>query len=141
MFKTVLLPIDLTHTESWERALPAALEAAGDGGTVHLLGIVHEVGSAMVATFLPKGFEKEALARMKSEMEDFAAGHARNGTPIEVHVGHGHVPETILGAAEKTGADLIVMAAHPPHELTSMLVGSYAGKVVRNAPISVLVVR
>ena len=141
MFKTVLLPIDLAHTESWEKALPTALEIAGDGGEVHLLGIVHEVGSAMVASFLPKGFEIEALEKMKAGMEDFAAKHARNGTPIYVRVGHGHIPETILKVAAKVDADLIVMAGHSPTELTSMLVSSYAGKVVRNAPISVMVVR
>ncbi len=141
MYKTVLLPIDLAHRESWEKALPTALEIAGNGGEVHLLGIVHEVGSAMVASFLPEGFEVEALEKMKAGMDEFAADHAQNGTPIHVLVGHGHVPETILKVAAKIDADLIVMAGHSPTELTSMLVSSYAGKVVRNAPVSVMVVR
>lgn len=141
MFRTVLLPIDLNHSESWEKALPAALDAAGEGGTVHLLGIVHDVGSAMVATFLPKGFETEALKQMQAALENFAATHARGTTPIKAHTGHGHVPETILRTANAIQADLIVMAAHPPNELTSLLVASYAGKVVRNAKTSVMVVR
>ena len=82
---------------------------------------------------------KQKLHKMKEALQTFAAKHAQSR--IQTHVGHGHVPETILKTAEDIGADLIVMAAHPPNELTSMLVGSYASKVVRHAPISVMVAR
>ena len=56
-------------------------------------------------------------------------------------MGHGHVHETILKVAKKLGADLIVMASHPPDDLRSFLVGSSAEKVVRHADVPVLVVR
>ncbi len=123
MFDKVLLPIDMTHPESWEKALPMALRCAGSSGEIHVLGIVHDLGAAMIASYLPEDFEKTAMAR------------------VHVHVGHGHVPETILRIAGDLGADLIVMASHPPNELKTLLVGSNADKVVRHATLPVLVAR
>ena len=49
--------------------------------------------------------------------------------------------EIILAKAGKLGCDLIVMASHPPDDLRTFLVGSYADKVVRHSEIPVLVVR
>lgn len=141
MHENVLFPIDLQHEDSWRTALPVAQHLAGTEGRLHLLGIVHDVGSSMVATFLPKGFEQKALADMKSALDSFADGHFPAGSKVEVHVGHGHVTETILKSAADLGADLIVMASHRPDELRSMLISSHANAVVRHAPVSVMVVR
>ncbi|GHF56834.1 universal stress protein [Seohaeicola zhoushanensis] len=141
MFDKVLLPIDLTYPESWDKALPAALKCAGTGGEVHLLGIVHDLGSAMVASFLPADFEKQAIARMQTALEEFQAKHLAGDPRVQLHVGHGHVPETILKVARKLDADLIVMASHPHGDLGTLLVGSNADKVVRHADRPVLVVR
>ncbi|MFC4667376.1 universal stress protein [Seohaeicola nanhaiensis] len=141
MFDKVLLPIDLNHPESWTKALPAALNCAGDSGEIHLLGIVHDLGAAMVAAYLPVGFEEKALAEMESGLQAFQASHLAGHARVHVHVGHGHVPETILKEAAKLGADLIVIASHPPGDLGTLLVGSNADKVVRHADRPVLVVR
>ena len=141
MFDNIVLPIDLNHPASWERALPMALKLAGAGGTVHVLGIVHDVGAALPASFLPADYETKALNHMEAELESFIAANVPAGAKASPHVGHGHVPETILSVAGKLGADLIVMASHPPDDLRSFLVGSAAEKVVRHAEIPVLVVR
>jgi len=139
MFDTVLLPIDLGHPASWEKAVPIAQRVMAKGGTLHAMGVVHDLGSAMVATYLPEGFEQEALRRMQADLDAFAAENLPEGT--QVHVGHGPVPETILKMAAQLGADLIVMASHPPDTLRTLLVGSYADRVVRHATLPVLVVR
>ena len=141
MFDKILLPIDINHPESWEKALPAARKCAGQTGEIHLLGIVHDLGSAMVSSFLPADFEKTAMERLKAELGDLARKTVGESGKMQVHVGHGHVPETILRVAGQLGADLIVMASHPPHDLQTLLVGSYAEKVVRNSEIPVLTVR
>ena len=70
MHDNVLLPVDLQHPESWEKALPAARRLAGETGIIHLLGIVHDFGSSMVATFLPKGYEQKALQAREAEDEN-----------------------------------------------------------------------
>lgn len=141
MTKTILLPIDLNHEASWTKALPMALDLAGEGGTLHLLGIVHDLGTAAVASFLPEGFEQKALQAMKADLDAFAAARVPAGRKTVAHVGHGHVPEQVLTHAKQVGADVIVMASHPPDELMTWLVGSQADKVVRHSDRPVLVVR
>ncbi|MEE2860969.1 MAG: universal stress protein [Paracoccus sp. (in: a-proteobacteria)] len=141
MHRNILLPIDLQHSESWERALPVAQHLAGAQATIHLLGIVHDFGSSMVATFLPKGFEEKALQAMKDSLEDFASRHFQDPSRARTHVGHGNISETILRNAEKYDVDLIVMASHKPDELRSILVSRDVNAVVRHSPVSVMVVR
>lgn len=141
MFDSVLLPIDLNHSASWQKALPMALRLCEGGGTLHVLGIVHDLGSALVASYLPADFERQALAAMKTELDAFAARELPEGVRAAVHVSHGHVPERILAAADEVEADVIVMASHPPDDLGTFLVGSNADKVVRHATRPVLVVR
>ncbi len=140
MYKNILLPIDLNQVASWEKAMPAAISHAGEGGTIHLLGIVQDFGSSMVATFLPKGYEQKVLEAMKDSLNAFADDHMA-GVKVKTHVGHGHVAETILKSAKKMGADLIVMGSAKPDELRSMLISSHANAVVRHSPVSVMVVR
>ena len=137
MFDTVLLPIDLNHPASWEKALPMAQKLAADG-TLHVLGIVHDFGMASIASYLPDGFEAEALQKMQSDLNSFVA---TNAPGAQAHVAHGHVPEMIMGTADDVNADVIVMASHPPDELMTFLVGSNADKVVRHSTRPVLVVR
>ncbi len=48
--------------------------------------------------------------------------------------------EEVLRAAERLGADLIVMAAHRP-ELSDYLIGPNSARVVRHARQSVLILR
>ena len=111
------------------------------GGEIHLLGIVHDLGSAVISSFLPENFEQTAMESLKAKLEDLAAKEFSSGNKFETHVGHGHVPETILRIAEQIGADLIVMASHPPNDFQTLLVGSNADKVVRHSPIPVLTLR
>ncbi|WGW03729.1 universal stress protein [Tropicibacter oceani] len=141
MFDRILLPIDVTHPESWEKAIPAALQCAGTTGEIHLLGVVHDLGSAVVSSFLPEGFEQKAMEDLKTRLAELAQSQFPAGSNVMVHVGHGHVPETILRIAEQTNADLIVMHSQPATELQTLLVGSNANKVVRHATIPVLTIR
>lgn len=140
MSKTILLPIDLNHPASWEKALPMALDLAGEDGTLHILGIVHDLGAAAVASFLPEDFEEKALQKMKAELDAFIAANIPGGN-AKAHVGHGHVPEQVIEHGKRLNADVIVMASHPPDELMTWLVGSQADKVVRHSDRPVLVVR
>ena len=141
MFRNILLPVDIEHPESWTKSLPMAMKLAGDDGTVHILGIVHDVGSAWVAQSLPRDFEAKSLQQMKTRLNEMAVGVSEAGIRVKTHVGHGHVAEHILKAAGTTGADLIVMTALQPDDLRSLLVGSNSGKVTRHATIPVLTVR
>jgi nucleotide-binding universal stress UspA family protein len=142
MYSNILLAVDLAHEASWSKALPQAAELARmSGGKLHILGIVHELGSAMVASYLPKDYEQQALQHMKKDLEAFMTKHVPAGVDADTHVGHGHVTEVILHTADQIGADLIVMASHPPDQLRTFLVGSHADKVVHHAKGPVLIIR
>lgn len=137
----VLLPIDLQQPESWKTTLDAVRRQVDEGGTVHLMGIVPDIGSSMVASFLPKDYKKQALRAMKDGLDAFAYEQFADGASVQTHVGHGHVAETILKGAKQVGADLIVMASPQRDELRSILISSHTNAVVRHSPCSVLVVR
>ena len=141
MFDKVLLPIDVTHPESWEKALPMALDMCKGGGTLHVLGIVHDIGAAIVSSYLPDDFEEMALQTMKTDLDAFIADNVPSGTKAVALVAHGHVPEHILTEADRIDADLIVIASHPPNDLRAFLIGSNADRIVRPATRPVLVVR
>ncbi|QIE55572.1 universal stress protein [Pikeienuella piscinae] len=139
MFETVLLPVDLGHEESWRKALPLADELRGKTGALHILAVLPDFGESIVSSFFPSDFKENALNEVDAALRAFIEG--KNLDRTTPHVGYGHVAEAILGAAGRVGADLIVMASHPPDELRSILIGSQAGKVVRHAAIPVLVAR
>ncbi|MDO5603950.1 MAG: universal stress protein [Paracoccus sp. (in: a-proteobacteria)] len=141
MFSTILLPVDLQHETSWTRALPVAREVLAEGGVLHLLGIVHDVGNAWVASYLPKGYEARALADMKAQLGEFVRREIGDEGNVVTHVGHGHVAETIVGTATRIGADLIVMSSRSPDELRTFRVSSQGDRVARHSPVSVLLVR
>lgn len=141
MFANVLLPIDLNHEASWTKALPAAERLMDEGGTLHILGIVPDFGASMIASYFPANFEEKALQDLHGSLSDFARDEVAEGLKSAVHVGHGHVPETILKIAKEIHADVIVMASHPPDDVRNLLIGSSAEKVVRHAETPVLVVR
>ncbi|MFV0411075.1 MAG: universal stress protein [Paracoccus sp. (in: a-proteobacteria)] len=141
MFKTILLPIDIQHPASWSQALPVARQLLEADGELHILGIVHDVGNAWVASYLPRGYEQRALEEMKSELNAFVARELPDGRNVITHVGHGHVAETIIDMAQKARADLIVMAARSPDELRTFRIASQADRVVRHSPVSVMILR
>lgn len=141
MFKNILLPIDLQQSPSWELALPVARQLLDPGGRLHLLGIVHDVGNAWVASYLPKGYEKRALEEMKSQLGAFVTRELSDVTNVITHVGHGHVAETVVAMAEKIHADLIIIAANAPDEMRTFRISASADRVVRHSPTSVMIVR
>jgi nucleotide-binding universal stress UspA family protein len=140
MSKNVLLAVDLNHDASWEKALPEAVRQA-EGGALHVLTIVPDFGMTIVAGFFPPDFEANAVKAAAEKLEELVKARAPAGVDPTLHVGLGHVPEEILRVAGETSADLIVMASHPPDVMRELLVGSNADRVVRHAPVSVMVVR
>ena len=141
MFENVLLPVDLSHPESWEKALPAAERLMDEDGTLHVLGIAPDFGSSMVASYFPPDYEARMLGELHDHLTAFVAERIDSRLKSAVHVGHGHIAETILKMAGDIGASAIVMSSHPPDDLKTLLIGSNADKVVRHARIPVLVVR
>ena len=77
----------------------------------------------------------------KKLVDRIAAGLRSAGFRAETSVAKGDVRETIVDAAEKWPADLIVVGSHGRGGLRRLLLGSVAEFVARHAPCSVLIAR
>jgi len=141
MFKSILLPIDLSAPASWSKALPTALNMAKtSGGVLHVITVVPDFGLSVVGTFFEEGFEAKAMHKVGEDLTAWVNAHVGDGVEVHPHVVHGRVYEQIMEAADKLGVDLIVMGSHTP-ELSDYLLGPNAARVVRHARQSVFVVR
>jgi len=141
MTKSILLPVDLNHESSWKSALPQAVELARvGGGKLHVLTVVPDYGSSMVASFFPEGFSDKAIQETKEMLAKFMADNVPDDIDAVAHVVHGTIYKRILATADANDCDLIVLASHRP-SMQDYLLGPNAARVVRHATQSVFVVR
>lgn len=137
MFKNIMVPVDLRHTDAIERALTAAADLAR----------LYRAGVTYVGVTGPEPSEfghnpQDFAGRLK----DFAAQEAaRFGHPSAAHAVVSQDPAAELDTAlhravEETGADLVVMATHEPN-LADYLRASHGGTLAANEAVSVLLIR
>ena len=88
----------------------------------------------------PADFEEKALDQAQAALAKVVDANVPDGTSVQQIVANGTVYEEILSKASDIGAELVVMASHRP-ELQDYLLGPNAARVVRHAPVSVMVVR
>jgi len=142
MYKSILLTIDINESASWEKALPHALDIYRDqGAALHVLTVVPLYGLPIVEGFFPADFESKAVHKAGEDLKALLNTLLKDDQHAEAHVRAGAVHEEILAAIKAIGVDLVVMGSHPPDRVRDFLVGSNADRVVRNSPVSVLVVR
>jgi universal stress protein F len=136
MYKTILVPIDMSHIAKGKANIDLAAQHAAAGARIILLNVVEEIPN-WAAVELPAGLLDKSLEASQSELKAIATAA---GMKVEVEVRTGHSYNTILEVAEKKNVDLIIIASHRPG-LQDYFLGSTASKVVRHANCSVLVVR
>ena len=134
MYKTILVPIDLSHPDQGSKSLGIARHIGGEGSRVVALYVNADV-PGYVAAELPEGLLEKSLIESRAELE-MLSGKAAAETKIR----SGHPPTKILECAEEIGANLIVIASHRPG-LRDYFLGSTAARVVRHAPCAVFVDR
>ncbi len=140
MYRKILLPIDLTHLETYTKVLSIAVEMAQTGkGEIRAITVVPPV-NAMISNFLPDDVVMTTLHENKKLLKMYLSENIPADVNVSLSVVEGQVYPEILREAKDSEADVIVLASHQP-ELSDYLLGSNAAKVVRHAPISVLVVR
>lgn len=141
MYDHILLPVDLGNESSWNKALPTAVEyCSAFGATLHVMTVVPEFGSPMVAQFFPVDHEKKIVEAANELLHKFVADRVPDTVEVHHVVAEGTIYKSIIDTAEKIDADLIVMGSHRP-ELEDYLLGPNAARVVRHSRKSVLVVR
>jgi len=140
MYKSILVPVDLTDTDLAKPAIEAAVAMAqGAGGTVRLVN-VQPLTPVMLAEYVPPDFEEQQKQSAHGALAIIAQECGLGADRVSFAVRQGGIYHEVLEEAKEVGADLIVMSSHRPAMRTYFL-GSNAGHVVRYAPCSVLVVR
>ncbi len=146
MYKRILVPVDGSETAN--KALVAALQLAREGGgqvrIVHMVeGLtpmaIDQYGAAWTGDILDS--LKKAGEQVLSDA--MAIAHSA-GVPADTQLFDSfgeRLAETVVDAAQRFDADLVVVGTHGRRGMGRLLLGSGAEQIVRLAPVPVLVVR
>lgn len=142
MYKNVLVALDLDDKSDLDLTLRRGWQMvqACPGAKLHVMTVLPPFGLSIVGQFFPKGYEKEVGKQLMKRLCEEVDQRLPEGIKAHHIVGEGKVYETVLRIADREKADLIVIGAHRP-DLADYLLGPNAARVVRHAPMSVLVVR
>jgi len=136
MYKTILVPIDISQTE-WGESMIEIARKQGDKDTRIILFHVIEEIPGWIAAEIPKGILEKSRQSTQEKLQAIAQAAS---VKVDIEISAGHPYKTILDKASEEEVDLIVIASHKPG-LQDYFLGSTAAKVVRHARCSVLVVR
>ena len=143
MYKSILVPIDLTNTELAKPALATAVMMAKQSqGTIRLVNVL-PLTPVMLAEYVPADFEAQQRKAAEEALALIGQEIALEPSRVSSAVRQGAIHQEILEEANAMNANLIVMTSHRPHKpgIRTYFLGSNAGHVVRYAKCSVLVVR
>ena len=140
MFKTILVPVDLTELAISRPALEKAVALAEWSGAALRLLNVQQLLPATVMDYVPSDFDEQQKQEAETQLASIAAKLPMPAERVSTAVRVGGVYPEILAEANAWGADLIVIGSHRP-AMSTYLLGSNAKTVVRHAKCSVLVVR
>ena len=105
MYETILMPLDLNETSSWEKSLPAAGDMCRiSGGTLHVMTVLSVSGMNLVGQYFPEGAEDAAKAAALEEMRKLTSEIVPKKVALDHCVAEGSVHEQILATAERIGA-------------------------------------
>lgn len=143
MIETILCAVDVNRLDEETHVLQrAAALARLDDAQLDLITVLPDYGKSVVGGYFEEGHSAKAIAKAKELLTLF--GESALGAEMNAKVRHvvamGAVYHEILVAADKDGADLIVLGAHRP-DLSDYLLGPNAARVVRHSRASVYVVR
>lgn len=137
MFRKIMVPVDLAHLPSLQKALDVAA------------GLAHEYGASLcyvgVTTSQPSSVAHNP-EEYRSKLEAFAREHApENGQAPSVAVYNSHDPvvdldEILVRAVSELQADLVVMATHLPRHIDAIMPAN-GSKVAAHTNVSVFLVR
>ena len=146
MYRRILVPVDGSNTS--KKGLREALKLAASNGA--RVRFVHVVDEGMMPASRPAalGGDREFVRALKDAgtktLAEAVAAAEKNDVRAEcaqrMSAGR-RVSEVILDEAKKWRADLIVIGTHGRRGLNRLLLGSDAERVLRQAPVPVLLVR
>ncbi|MCG6902521.1 MAG: universal stress protein [Rhodobacter sp.] len=137
MFEKIMVPVDLAHPETQQKALQCAADLARSGDCeVCYVGVTTETPGPLGHT--PAEFERKLVEFAEGQ----AAAHGHKASHM-VKIAHDpaiDVDNALLDAVGTTKADLVVMATHKPG-IGDYIWPSNGGKLAAHAKASVFLVR
>lgn len=137
MFETIMVPVDLAHSEKLEKSLKVAADLSKHyGAQAFLIGVTASQPSAVAHT--PAEFRDKLAAFAEAQAEKhgvaFKAKAAMSQDPAR------DLDENLDKVVHEIGADLVIMASHVP-SFAEHLIASNAGYLASHTDVSVFVVR
>lgn len=137
MFSKIMVPVDLVHKDTLQKAL----DVAGDmaklyDATIDVVSVGGELPSQLGHT--PQEFGDRLEAYADDLREKF--GVTVKADPLMAHDPAVETTSELLKGIEKIGADLVIMASHEPG-FFERIFSSHGGYIAQHAKVSVFVVR
>lgn len=137
MYKKIMVPVDLGHTEHLGKAFKTAADLSKHYGIPAVyVGVTAAVPGSLART--PQEFE--AKLKALADAEASTHGHAAEAHMVVSHDPTADLDETLVRAVGEIGADLVVMQTHVP-TLGDRLWPGHGGALASHADISVFLVR
>ena len=141
MYKTIVVPIDLSDVSSAKLTIPVALNFVNAfSAKLHLINIIPDIGISMLAEYLPKQWMENQKDKHVTQLDKLIVQYIPVDIKVEKFVGRGHIYDEIINYANNVNADLLIVPSIRP-QLKDYMLGPNVSKIVRHAKISVLVVR
>ena len=144
MTSHILCAVDLTH-DGDARAILTQSGRLADlyQARLSVISVLPDYGSSWVGTFFKEGALEEAKRAAVAELDKMIAEilpHHNRDERVRAVVRIGSAYEQVLRAIDECGADMVVVGAHKP-DFKDHILGPNAARIVRHAPVSVLVIR
>lgn len=140
MFKKILVPIEVDYSDTAKAVYQkAAALAKQSGAEIRLVSVMPGFGMPIVASYISDEVRQEATARFTQSLEQFIKNNCDENVSFKVRTGKNW--EQIIKAANKWGADLIVVYHNRRRKFNEIFSNSCTQRVTDNANCSVLRLR
>jgi nucleotide-binding universal stress UspA family protein len=141
-FNRILFPVDLS--ESADKIVPYVHTIAQKfGSQIHIL-FAARVFEHFTSIYVPhpsiNKFEKELIEGAEKRLYEFKDEHFREFSNTKTAVVAGDPSEEIINYIQEHKIDLVIMGTHGRKGMDKIIFGSVAERVVKTAPVPVLVV-
>jgi len=137
MFKKIMVPVDMAHLDVVEPSLQIVADQARHyGAEVCYVAVVASTPGSVAHT--PEEYQHKlaTLADERARVHGQKVSTRVITSPDPV----ADVDDVLVDAIDEVGADLVIMATHPPKHLDAVI-PSHGGKVARHTRASVFLVR
>ena len=140
MFKKIIVPIEVDYPDAAKAVYQkAAALAKLSNAEIQLVSVVPGFGMPIVASYISDELRQEATDRFKKVLEEFVKSNCDKNVSFKIRTGKNW--EEIIKAADKWGADLIIVYHNRRRDVNEIFSHSCSQRVSDHAKCSVLRLR